>query len=81
MVCSIDDIVSRRPGKHTRFPTIYLVLYLLYFFLTVLSLFLAFALCLYLSLCLFHSHTLSLSLSLLAANVKRKKLAVHVVRI
>lgn len=22
MVCSIDDIVSRRPGKHTRFPTV-----------------------------------------------------------
>lgn len=33
MVCSIDDIVSRRPGKHTRFPTVYLYSsYLLYFF-------------------------------------------------
>jgi len=43
MVCSIDDIVSRRPGKHTRFPTVNLYSsYLLYFFNRLfLSLFLS----------------------------------------
>lgn len=33
MVCSIDDIVSRRPGKHTRFPIVYsLYLFIVFFF-------------------------------------------------
>lgn len=54
MVCSIDDIVSRRPGKHTRFPTVlYLRSYLLYF-LTVarisLPFFFLFFIFIYLSL-------------------------------
>lgn len=39
MVCSIDDIVSRRPGKHTRFPLVHsLYIYLFYFFLFFLDL-------------------------------------------
>lgn len=35
MVCSIDDIVSRRPGKHTRFPTVYTYVVICCIFLTV----------------------------------------------
>ena len=53
MVCSIDDIVSRRPGKHTRFPVAYfsLFIYRFFFYLSVsLSLSLSFF-----SFCLFCS--------------------------
>lgn len=36
MVCSIDDIVSRRPGKHTRFPTVYsLFIHRIFFFFEI----------------------------------------------
>lgn len=54
MVCSIDDIVSRRPGKHTRFPTVIdcsLFLFVV-FFNSLLGLLL------FLSLSLFLSHLL-----------------------
>lgn len=61
MVCSIDDIVSRRPGKHTRFPTVYLVLYLLYFFNRTQSISRTRSLSLSFSLSLSLTHTLSLS--------------------
>ena len=38
MVCSIDDIVSRRPGKHTRFPVAYSPYLFMVFFSVSLSL-------------------------------------------
>lgn len=38
MVCSIDDIVSRRPGKHTRFPILLsLFIYCIFFSLSSLN--------------------------------------------
>ena len=62
MVCSIDDIVSRRPGKHTRFPVAYSpYLFMVFFSVSLsLSLFLSFLLNLlylafYLSIVSLHS--------------------------
>lgn len=63
MVCSIDDIVSRRPGKHTRFPTVYthvvLRSYLLYFLTVVRVSLSTFFFFIYLSLSIYLSTYLS----------------------